>query len=527
MLRILRKKGLVRKVIAAETLGNTSIIATDKTRTLTEGKMKVVELFSLDKKGEDIILKTASLYTDPFAKDPTEKAMLIAATEAGFNREEIEEKEKKINEFPFDSVKKYGATLHRISKNKYRFYLMGAPEKLLEMADIKPGRLEKIDKKLKSLTQKGYRVVGIAYKDVWDAEGDILEALNGDKLLEKQIKDINFVGLAALKDPLRKDAKKAIRVCMEAGMKPIIVTGDHKLTAKSIASELGMNVKEENILEGKDLDALSDEEFLEKIEKIKVFARVEPAHKLRIIEAWQRKGEVIAMTGDGINDAPALKKADIGIAIGSGTEVAKETSDLILLNDSFSVIIAAIEEGRVILDNIRKVITWVNLIEDGLPGLSLAYEPKEKDIMKRKAKGLKSPLLTREMKVIIFIIGLITDVLLLGLYFWLRSHNYDIEHIRTMIFAGLTIDSLFYIFACKSLRRNIWQINIFSNKFLVVATLMGAVMIVLAVYAPVFQTLLKTVPLGVMDWSIILGLGILQLVLIEITKFYFIKKKLI
>ncbi|MBI2626244.1 MAG: HAD-IC family P-type ATPase, partial [Candidatus Nealsonbacteria bacterium] len=285
-------------------------------------------------------------------------------------------------------------------------------------------------------------------------------------------------------------------------------------------------------------------------------ARVEPHHKMRIIEAWQKSGQVVAMTGDGINDSPALKKADIGVALGSGTDVAKEVSDLVLLTDNFNVILSAVAEGRVIIDNIRKVITyllsdsftetiligasilfgwplavsavqilWINLIEDGLPNVALAFEPKEKDVLDRKPEGKEIKLLTKEMKVIIFVIGLFTDFILLGIFWWLLRGNYDIQYARTIIFAALGIDSLFYVFSCKSLRRNIWRINIFSNKYLVVAVLFGFIMLFTAIYLPAFQALLKTVPLGIKEWLVILGLGAINILLIELVKYIAIIKR--
>jgi len=301
---------------------------------------------------------------------------------------------------------------------------------------------------------------------------------------------------------------------------------------------------------------MSDEEFLKRIDDIQIYARVAPRHKMRIIRGWQDKGEVIAMTGDGINDAPALRKADIGIALGSGTGVAKEVSDIILLTNNFNIIVAAVEEGRVIIDNIRKVITyllsdsftetilvgasiffgfplpvtaaqilWVNLIEDGLPNIALAFEEKEKNIMNQKPEGHKKSLLTKEMKVLIIVIGLITDFLLLGLFFWLYKYsNYEVVHIRTIIFAGLAIDSLFYIFSCKSLRRNIWHINLFSNKLLSFAWASGVIMLLFAIYFPPLQILLKSYPLNIFDWGLLVGLGLINVILIEATKWHFINK---
>jgi len=563
MQRILKRKGLVRRLASAETLGSTSVICSDKTATLTEGKMKVGEVIG----DKFLTLKAAVLTSEAFIENPdepkgkwiirgrpTDRALLEAGIEIGIDSKREYEK-RKLAELSFNPINKFSAVLYA-ENGKNFLYVCGAPEKILEICKFeeKPSSAkasegkENLQKQLEELAQKGLRVVAAAYRKVTET---------GFLSIEGLCKDLIFLGFITLKDPVRKEVKEAMKVCREAGMKPIIVTGDHKLTAKAVAEELGFKIKEENILEGRDLDKLSDKEFEKILPQIQIYARVEPRHKMRIIEAWQRKGEVVAMTGDGINDAPALKKADIGVALGSGTEVAKETSDLILLNDSFSIIVAAVEEGRAIIDNIRKVITyllsdsfteiiligislllgwplpvlaaqilWVNLIEDGPLGLCLAFEPKAKDLMKQKPRGHDIPLLTREMKALIFIIGLVTDFLLLGLFFWLIKYSgYEIPHIRTIIFAGLTIDSLFYVFSCKSLRKNLWQINPFSNKFLVSAWILGVIMLISALYLSPLQTLLKTVPLNLFDWQLILGLGLINIILIEATKWYFITKK--
>ncbi|MCK4781370.1 HAD-IC family P-type ATPase [Candidatus Parcubacteria bacterium] len=565
MTRILKKKGLVRKLASAETLGSTSIILTDKTGTLTEAKMKVAGIFNAAKqieiKDESYILaiKIATLCSEAFIENPeeslekwvvqgrpTDKALLLAGIQAGLSKNKLEKEEPKIDEISFSPVYKYSAVLHKFSKNKNILYVLGAPEIILEKSKLSKSQREKLIKKEESLSNKGLRVLAVAYKKC-AAENEI-KPEDVDKLI--------FVGFIGLHDPIRKGAKKAIKVCRQAGLKTIIITGDHKLTAKSVAKELGIFVKEKNILEGNELKDLSDDELENKIKDIKIYARVEPKQKLRIVKAWQNKGEVVAMTGDGINDAPALKQADIGVALGTGTEVAKEASDLVLLTNDFAIIVSAIEEGRIIIDNIRKVITylfsggfteiiligislffgwplpilagqilWINIIEDGPLGICLAFEKKEKDVMKQKLQGHDIPLLTKEMKNLIFIIGFLNFLLLLALFFWLLKYSgYEISHIRSVIFAGLTIDSIFYVFSCKSLRRNLWHINPLSNKFLIGAWLFGIIMLLTALYLPPLQTLLKTVPLNLLDWTLLLGLGILNIILIEAVKWRFITK---
>lgn len=563
MQNILKKKGLVRRLSSAETLGSTSIIATDKTGTLTEGKMQVAEIITQSQKDDQLALKIAVLSNEAFVENPddtmknwvvrgrpTDRALLLAGAQAGLNKRHLEAKMPKLAEIPFNTQNKFLAKVFSENKKKDVLFVSGAPEKLLKMSKniIKNSKKQALTSKkeeeirieLENLSARGLRVIAVAKKDITN--------------LKNLFSGLSFVGLIALRDPIRKEVKKAIKTVKVAGMKPIIVTGDHKLTAKAVATEIGINVDEENILEGKDLDSLSEKEFSKKLKSVQIYARVEPKHKIRIIEAWQDKGEVIAMTGDGINDAPALKKADIGMALGSGTEVAKEVSDLVLLSDSFNIIVAAVKEGRRIIDNVRKVITyllsdsftetiligvtllfgfplpviavqilWVNLIEDGLPDIALAFEPEEKDLMKQKPHGHNAPLLTSEMKTLIFIIGLITDLFLLGIFFFLfKFTSYSIEHVRTVIFAGLAINSIFYVFSCKSLRKNIWHINPFSNKFLVVAWVFGVVALIMALYLPPLQILLQTVPLGLFDWGILFLIGLTNLILIELTKWFFI-----
>jgi len=556
MQRILKKKGLVRKLASTETLGSTSVICTDKTATLTEGKMRAAEIIG----NKFLTLKAAFLTSEAFIENPeapkeewrirgrpTEVALFKAGLEVKIDKKTL--KAKKILELPFNPINKFAAAIFQEKEGKF-LYICGAPERILEYCALTKKERETLEKKLEGLTKKRLRVVASAQRKLKKRE----EA----SPLKDIINNLSFSGFITLKDPVRKEVKEAMKICRQAGMKVIIVTGDHKLTAKAVAEELGFKIKEKNILMGADLDKLTDKELDKALEKIKIFARVEPRHKMRIIEAWQKKGEVVAMTGDGINDAPALKKADIGVALGSGTDVAKEASDLILLNDSFSIIVAAVEEGRAILDNIRKVITyllsdsftevlligisilagmplpitavqilWVNLIEDGLPDTALAFEPKEKDLMKRRPGGQEIPLLTKEMKALIFIIGLIDDFILLGLFFWLfnKFGPDKINYIRTMVLSALALDTFYVALACKSLRRNLWHINPLSNKFLNLAIIFGILMLLLAVYNPFLQNLLKTVPLGVSDWKILIFLSIIEIILIESTKYYFISKK--
>ena len=434
-----------------------------------------------------------------------------------------------------------------------KFIEVNDKEKTLSAEEIR-----KLKEKVEELAGKGQRVLSTAYRKI-DRGSPPAKLAEGRPLLTDLMGDLTFVGFVALHDPLRKEAKEAIKICLQAGMRPIIVTGDHKLTARAIAQELGLPARPENILEGKQLDEMNDKEFEEKLPEIEIYARVEPRHKLRIVEFWQERGEVVAMTGDGVNDAPALRRANIGVALGSGTEVAKAASDLILLSDNFTVIVAAVSEGRRIIDNVRKIITylltggftevmmislsiifhlplpvlagqilWKNLIESTPPAMALTFEPEEKDIMSREPEPGHLPLLTGEMKFLIFVIGLLTNFLLFGIFLWLLNHpDYGLaklDQIRTVIFAGLAIDSFFFIFSFRNLRRNIWQYNPFSNIYVSFAALSGFSLLLAAIYLPPLQVLLRTQPFGLFEWSILIAYGLIDIILIEATKWYYITK---
>lgn len=559
MREILKRNGLVRKLIAAETLGSTSIIAADKTATLTEGKMEIAEI-SAPKKDHILALKIALFCSEAFVENldhptekwvvrgrPTEKALLLGAIQAGLNIKELLRSELKLDEIPFDSKYKYSAALHKAG-NKKTIYLMGSPEVVLEKCVV--SNIDELTKESNRLTSRGYRVVALAQKKI---------ANHKEQISDDDLNEMNFVGFIALHDPIRKRAKEAIETCRQAGILPIIVTGDHMLTAKAVAEKIGFKVSGENILEGAQMQKLSDQEFKRIFKDIQIYSRVSPEQKLRIIDAWQSEGKVVAMTGDGVNDAPALKKANIGVALGSGTEVAKEVSDLVLLTDDFGIILVAIEEGRRIIDNIRKIVTylltggftevmligmamafglplpvlasqilWKNLIESTPPAMALAFEPKEKGIMTRKPEPADLPLMTQRMKLLIFVIGILTNFLLFGIFLWFwQNPSYGVEKIdliRSVMFAGLAIDSFFFIFSFRNLRQNIWQYNPFANLYVTGVAFLGFLLLLAAIYLPPFQVLLRTAPFGFFEWAILIAYGLINISLIEAVKWYYKEK---
>lgn len=574
MQRILKKKGLIKKLIATETLGRAEILCIDKTGTLTQGKMDVTQIITLDEEisldqlnpesasklskqiaGVASITNEAFLEENIFRGSPTDVALLKLGHRFGYSKDLLLEKTPIREYYPFDSKSKFSRYIVEDGKHLIG-YITGAPETLLDSSikissGIKDKKLEESTKtemlsRVSDLAGQGYRVIAIA--------------TGSDESVARkessELKNLTFLGLLVISDPLRESAKETVSKALQAGLHLVIVTGDHPEIARTIASKVGLLERDSQVLTDEQLNELSDDELDETIENIAVFARLSPTDKVRIINSWQRKDKIVTMTGDGVNDAPALNLADIGVALGSGTGVAKEAADIVLLDDDLKTILAAIEEGRGILDNIKKVVAyllsdsfaeiilvgftiifgyplailplqilWINFIEDGLPAVALASENTEKDVMKLKPKHYKRPILDKEVKIIAFLISWIDDIVLIGLFLYLYHNGFSIEYTRTMIFAALAIDSLFFAYACKNLKRPLWEINVFSNKLLNISFVVGLVSLLAAIYLPFFQTILDTVALGAAAWGILLVIGLLELLLLEIVKAILARRK--
>lgn len=587
MIRLLRGRALVRRLVSAETLGNTTVICVDKTGTFTRGEMQVTQMYTEEdnaKSREFALL--AAMYANeayienPFDEaqdwhikgDPTERAIIRAGIEAGLAKKYLENEKKILDELPFESENRYMATLVR-EQDTTSVFFKGAPETILEHAHLvwrwdestsrehivamDKEQKEKFQNTYTELSKGGLRLLAVAYRTEFESEEkNGREGVYSFSDIEKPLHNLIFVGFLAFSDPLRPRARESVVRAQESGVKVVMITGDHKFTALNIAKKLGLSVAETHILEGIDLQKMGDDELQKIVDKIFVYARILPKDKLRIVKALQARGEVVAMTGDGVNDAPALKQADIGVAMGTGQDVAKEASDIIILDNNFHSIIRAIFEGRVIIDNIRKVITyllidsfseviligfaiimgwplpllavqilWINLIEDTLPAFALSYSPPEKDVMKLKPEGKKRPLLTREMLVIIFAVGILTDVFLIGIFAAFLGYGYDIVYVRTVVFAALAIDSLVIVFALKSLRNSIFRMDIFNNIYLLGSVFIGILFLLGAIYTPFFQELLHLTSLQPIHWLVIGALGVAELFLVESVKWFFIRKK--
>jgi Ca2+-transporting ATPase len=483
---------------------------------------------------------------------PTERALLVAGTHAGLSKKMLEEEFPLVERVPFSSASKFSASLHKNERGGTSLYVLGAPE-VLEARAVNfhvDGKVEplnsvahtKLRQKLDELTSTGLRVMACAHREFEAGHtfsGPLVDSVEG----------LTLVGYIALKDPLRTDALDSIALTKRAGIRTVLITGDHRLTALSIAREVGIDATEDTVLEGLELERMSDEELLERAKTISIYARVSPHHKLRIVEALQKHREVVAMIGDGVNDAPALKAADVGVAVGSGTDVAKEVADMVLLDDNFKTIVKAIEQGRVSFQNIRKVfvylvaddfselalflfalsiglplplvaaqILWINLVEDGLPDIALTTEQETAGVMDEKPRDPNESILNTPVKLwmtaIFFISG---SAAILSFMLMLRATG-DVEIARTFVFTLMCLDSLALAFSVRSFRHSVLRRDIFSNRLLVGAVCISFTLLLLALYTPWLQTLLSTVPLSLHAWFLAFAVMAIEMVLIEWSK---------
>lgn len=590
--RMLKRNALIRKLPAVETLGCASVICSDKTGTLTENKMTVRKIFAgdniFDVKGNGYDLQGAILLnnreidasgskplkllleiagccnnaeisrTSPekgfldkiksavskqekweIKGDPTEGALLVAAAKGGITKEILEKTYFRMDELPFDSDRKCMSVICGNFKGETFVFTKGAPDIILDKCskihtsrgteDLNAFAKKRILKVNDNMAGEALRVLGFAYKklDSRNYKRDDLE------------KNLTFVGLMGMIDPPRKEALEAVQKCRIAGIKPVMITGDHKVTAAAIARELSILGSGDKVLTGAELDEMSESK-LEKIAgEVSVYARVSPKHKLMIVRALKKLGHIVAMTGDGVNDAPAVKEADIGVSMGiTGTDVTKEASSMILLDDNFATIVAAIEEGRVIYNNIRKFIRymlacnigevltmflgtllglplpllpiqilWVNLVTDGLPAIALGFDPPEKDVMMRKPRGAKESIFSDGLLGLILFRGILIGLTTLAVFASLLYFTGNTDTARTAAFATLVVTQLIHVFECKSERKNIFEVPIFNNLYLIGAVLCSTVMLLIVLYVPFLQSIFKTVALTYNDWLCIMGLS--------------------
>lgn len=557
MQRILKKNALVRHIVASETLGSVSVICMDKTGTLTTGEMRVVELRNADgevdldkKEGQNI--RHVFLHAQDAAPEEADGIIQYAGTPTdiaiykSFSDDSHPPQSplgqgggrERVGSVSFDSDRKFSAKFYE-ENGEVTIYAMGAPEYLLKRIDVHDNDYAHFMRLSEEMAARGLRVLFGASKRIEKK----------DVYTEDDVVDLHFAGAIGLQDPLRKGAAKTVEAAKKAGLRPVMITGDHPETAASIARQAGILQEENEVMTGTELDELSDDALFSKVQKIDVFARVVPEHKLRIVRALRRHGESIAMTGDGVNDAPAIKAADIGLAVGSGTEVSKQTADMVLLDNNFKTIVDAIREGRIIFDNVRKVVVyllsgswnevllifvalsaglpipllpihilWINLVTDGLPSISLTFEPGEKGIMRLPPRARNERVLNKRLLGYIILIVIVTNLFLIGFYVFLLSEGLTIEQIRTFLFLKLGIDSLLYIFSIRSLRQPIWRMSPFSNTWLLGAVIAGLILHTLPLIIPALRTLFGFTLIDPMHLFVILVLAILNLVLIEVVK---------
>ena len=561
--KMVRLNALIRSLPAVETLGSVTFICSDKTGTLTENSMRL-ELIYCDKEefrsikrdetnlseliGEILLLNSDVVQNDDgsLSGDPTEVAMFQAALQAGFNKTQLQMRFPRLDELPFDADRKCMTTIHQ-DQQKFLSFTKGAGETIVNLCNrmlTKEG-IEDIDKKeniqkVQQLAARGYRVLGLAYQN-WETRPI---ADNVDQVES----NLTFLGLVGLMDPPRKESFDSVEMCKNAGITPVMITGDHPATAVAVANRLGIVDNDKSVITGHDLDQLSDEQFAKLAKNIKVYARVSPAQKIEIVKVLQRLGEYVAMTGDGVNDAPALKAANIGVAMGlKGTDVAREASQLVLLDDNFSTIVTAVREGRRIFDNIRKFIKytltsnsgeiwvlflapflglpipllpihilWINLVTDGLPGLALVNEPDESGLMRRPPRPPNESIFSHGLWQHMLWVGLLIGGVSLTTQAW--SYYSGSSHWQTMVFTTLTLAQLAHVMAIRSERESIFAIGFFSNPYLTSAVVLTFFLQLATIYVPILQPIFKTQPLSIAELATCCFLSGIVFVAVEIEK---------
>ena len=553
--KMAKKKSIIRKLPAVETLGSSSVICSDKTGTLTQNKMRVVEINSKD---VNFVTELACMCTDcnileqdqkiEVKGEPTEVALVNQGLASQKDKRKLEQDMPRVAEIPFDSNRKMMTTIHKMG-NRYRIITKGAPDVLLEkcqkqisnsLGQVSILEKYKIQKQNEKMAGKALRVIAVAYKDL-----DFLPQRMDTDTIEN---NLIFVGLIGMMDPPREGVKEAVKTCKKAGIKTVMITGDHIATAKAIAKELQILDARDKAITGQELDCISQKELEKNIGDYSVFARVTPEHKVRIVKAWQKTGAVVAMTGDGVNDSPALKNADIGIAMGkNGTDVAKNASDMILADDNFVTIVEAVKQGRNIYDNIKKAIhfliatnigeivtifmglvlglkspllaiqlLWINLVTDSLPAIAIGLEPADKDIMNRKPVSRKKGIFADGLWNKIVVEGIMMGMLTL-VAFSLGNKFFGLEVGRTMAFLSMGLLELVHSFNIKS-EQSIFKIGIFENKFLIGSFILGTIIQIMVVLVPTLAEIFKLVPLNQTQWLITAVISLLPIPIMELQK---------
>lgn len=533
MRKILKRNGLVKRLLAVETLGSVTVICTDKTGTLTEGRMRVSRADLLDR---ERAWQTMILCNN--LEGPVDIALWeYAEKEMPGRPQELFDSAQRLAEELFTSETKYMITA--VTSNLFQgeriYFLKGAPEIVLGMCEVPPEERDRLLAQVDDWAGEGLRLLGLAYR-----RDGILEHYSG----------YTWVGLLGMEDPVREGVVEAIQVAQRAGIQVKMITGDYRKTAERIARNIGLVQESSQILEGKDVAEMTDEQLQEQVQSTVVFARIRPQDKFRIVRALQANGEITAMIGDGVNDAPALKRANIGVVVGSATDVAKETADLILLDNNFRTIVAAVEEGRVIFDNIRKVVAytlsnsfaevltiftammlrwpaplavaqilWIHLICDGPSDIVIGFEQKEDGIMEEKPRSIKAPVLTHLSLSLIGVISITSAILALFLFgHFFQVHQNPVEG-RSIVFASFAINSMVYIFAYRSMRKPLWRMNkLTTNKPLIWAVMVGLLTALVAFLIPGLRRLLGIVPLSLEEWLWVIGIALTLLVTVEIGK---------